>query len=99
MLTQLAWLLATSADASLRSGAEAQELAQEAVQLTGGRDPMVLRTLAAAYAEAGEFAAAQRTVARALALVSDTGHQAEAAALRKDIVSYRHGSPLREVSP
>jgi tetratricopeptide (TPR) repeat protein len=98
MLNGLAWLLATSADASLRNAAEAEKLAQRAARITGRRDPMILRTLAAAFAGAGRFADARRTAETALALVSDARHVATADALRKDIVSYRGGSPLREVT-
>src|SRR5215467_3625812 len=54
-LTNLAWLLATSQDASQRNGAKAVELARQADRLTGGTNTLVLRTLAAAYAENGEF--------------------------------------------
>ena len=57
----MAWLLATSPEASLRDGARAVELAQRAVRLTGGREPDALDTLAAAYAEAGRFAEAVET--------------------------------------
>ena len=60
-LTNLAWLLATSQDASLRNGPKAVELAKQADRLVGGTNTLVLRTLAAAYAENGEFANAIRT--------------------------------------
>ena len=60
-LTNLAWLLATSQDASLRNGLKAVELAKQADRLVGGTNTLVLRTLAAAYAENGEFANAIRT--------------------------------------
>ena len=62
----LAWLLATTPDASLRNGAKAVELAEQARQLTEGGNPMVLHTLAAAYAEAGRYADATTTARRAL---------------------------------
>ena len=47
----LAWLLATSSDASIRDGTRAVELAKQAVQLSRGKDPNYFRTLAAAWAE------------------------------------------------
>jgi protein O-mannosyl-transferase len=50
---RLAWLLATASDATLRNGAKAVVLAGQANQATGGADPIILRTLAAAYSEAG----------------------------------------------
>src|SRR6266487_3555913 len=60
-LTNLAWLLATSQDGSLRNGPKAVDLARQADRLTGGTNARVLKTLAAAYAENGEFANAIRT--------------------------------------
>ena len=48
----LALILAASPTTSLRNGDKAVELAQQANQLSGGSQPLVLRTLAAAYAEA-----------------------------------------------
>src|SRR5207302_6978175 len=47
----IAWVLATSSDASIRDGARAVEFAREAVELSNSGDPKFLRTLAAAYAE------------------------------------------------
>ena len=54
-VNNLAWALATCPKASLRNGAEAVRLARRAEQLTGGKQPATLDTLAAAYAEAGQF--------------------------------------------
>src|SRR4029077_2411793 len=54
----VAWVLATASDASIRDGPRAVGLAQEAVQLSGGREPRFLRTLAAAYAESRGFSEA-----------------------------------------
>ncbi|HWT66809.1 MAG TPA: hypothetical protein VN151_11905, partial [Terracidiphilus sp.] len=48
-------ILSSSRNPSLRSGAEAVQLAEQANQLTGNSSPMVLDTLGAAYAEAGRF--------------------------------------------
>jgi tetratricopeptide (TPR) repeat protein len=54
-LNNLAWVLATASDRSRRNGAEAVRLADEANSSFGGTDPVVLHTLAAAYAETGRF--------------------------------------------
>ncbi|MGB8352604.1 MAG: tetratricopeptide repeat protein, partial [Chthoniobacteraceae bacterium] len=62
----LAWMLATVADPSLRDGARAIELAQRANQSTGGANPGILHTLAAAYAAAGRFPDAVTTARLAL---------------------------------
>jgi len=55
MLDELAWLLATYPDSNLRDGAEAVRLAERACALTDRRVPGLLATLAAAYAETGDF--------------------------------------------
>ncbi|MGD0412190.1 MAG: tetratricopeptide repeat protein, partial [Verrucomicrobiota bacterium] len=61
----LAWILACSPEAAARDGARAVQLALRADQLSGGKNPTVLGTLAAAYAEAGKFTEAVATVRRA----------------------------------
>ena len=61
----LAWLLATSPVAPLRDGNKAVELARQANALTGGERALILRTLAAALAEAGSFPEAVETAQRA----------------------------------
>jgi tetratricopeptide (TPR) repeat protein len=58
MLDELAWLLATYPDSNARDGAEAVRLAERACKLTDRRVPALLATLAAAYAEAGDFSRA-----------------------------------------
>ena len=64
----LAWILACSPEAVLRNGARAVQMALRADQLSGGKNPTVIGTLAAAYAEAGKFAEAAAAVRRALQL-------------------------------
>jgi tetratricopeptide (TPR) repeat protein len=58
MLDELAWLLATYPDSSSRDGGEAVRLAERACTLTNRRVPALLATLAAAYAENGDFSRA-----------------------------------------
>src|SRR5208283_4638253 len=72
-LNDTAWLLATSRDAALRNGPEAVALAEHAVQVTRGREPAVMGTLAAAYAEAGEFDKAVFVEHKAAELASQRG--------------------------
>ena len=71
LLSQTAWVLATNPAASVRNGSEAVELAERAVKASGGKDPAVLDTLAAAYAEAGRFPEAVETARRALTLATE----------------------------
>ena len=50
-----AWVLATSAESARRNGARAVQLAEDACLQTQYRQPGLIATLAAAYAEAGRF--------------------------------------------
>ena len=75
----LARLLATSADASVRNGALALRLALAVRDRTGGRDPRVLDTLAAAYAAAGQPDAARRAAMEGQLLARQLGDPALAA--------------------
>ena len=68
-LNNLAWMLATCPDASQRDGAKAVEYGKKACKITESRIPPMLDSLAAAYAEAGQFALAVETVDKALHLV------------------------------
>ncbi len=92
----LAWLLATCPDASLRNGEKALELAGQANQLSRGADPLVLRTLAAAYAETRQFGKAAETAHSALQLAKMRGDKSLAAALQQEIAFYEVSLPYRE---
>jgi len=69
----LAWLLACSADESLRSPDEAIELAEGGVARKGRETPVLLDTLAVAYAAAGRFEEALGACDEALALAQAAG--------------------------
>jgi protein O-mannosyl-transferase len=97
-LTNLAWLLATSQDASLRNGAKAIELATQADRLVGGTNTLVLRTLAAAYAENGEFTNAIRTARSAMQLARMQGEDSLTTDLDQQIALYQLGMPYRETA-
>jgi tetratricopeptide (TPR) repeat protein len=71
LLNDLAWMLATNPNASVRNGADAVAFAQRALPLGGDRDPAVLDTLAAAYAEAGRFSEAINAAKKAITLARD----------------------------
>jgi tetratricopeptide (TPR) repeat protein len=94
----MAWVLATSSDASIRDGAKAVSLAEVAVALSGGREPRFLRTLAAAYAETGRFSEAVATGQRAATIARMQGKAGLATALEKDLMLYRAQLPLRKDS-
>jgi protein O-mannosyl-transferase len=73
MLDELAWLLATYPDSKSRDGTEAVRLAERACVLTDRRIPALLDTLAAAYAEAGNFESAISVAEEALNRAHSSG--------------------------
>src|SRR5262249_5157668 len=85
----VAWVLATTSDDSIRDGARAVAFALEAVQLSGGREPRFVRTLAAAYAENGQFPEAVAVAQQAAAVATMQGKTDVAKRLEKDLVLYR----------
>jgi Flp pilus assembly protein TadD len=89
----LAWLRATSPDASTRDPTEAVRLASRAAELSGGRDPAILDTLAAAYASAGRFEEAIRTAELAESLCAAGSTPELAAEIRARLDLYRAGRP------
>jgi Flp pilus assembly protein TadD len=89
----VAWVLATAADSDLRDGREALELAQRALR-AGGENAVVLRTLAAAQAENGQFAEAIATCQRGEELAQKNGDHAMVESLRGCIESFRRGEAL-----
>jgi tetratricopeptide (TPR) repeat protein len=90
----LAWLLATSYDSSLRDPDEAIRLI-ERIALES-QDPGLLDTLAAAYAAAGRFDAAVATAGRAASGAEATGNETEASEFRARSSLYRRGEPYIE---
>jgi tetratricopeptide (TPR) repeat protein len=70
-LNEIAWLLATCNYSAVRNGRSAVTFAEKAVARTGRQDPNYLDTLAAAYAEAGEFEKAVDVQNEAIALLRD----------------------------
>lgn len=88
----LAWAWATGSDAGRRDGKKAVEYATKACELSGWKDAAFLSTLAAAYAECGQFKEAVAWQKKALALV----RQEEAAKLRARLEAYQSGNPWRD---
>jgi tetratricopeptide (TPR) repeat protein len=91
----LAELLASCPDTQMRNGARAEELAQRANRLTGGKNPVVFDILAAAYAEEGRFSEAQETVQKAVQLAEVQGNAALRDRLQQHLKLYQAGKPLR----
>jgi tetratricopeptide (TPR) repeat protein len=96
--SNLAWILATSSDPSLRNGSEAVLLAQQADSESSRSEnhPIVLRILAAAYAESGRFAEAKETAQQALQEAKTQGNLVLADALQDEIALYELGFPYHK---
>lgn len=91
-LNAYAWLLATAPDARVRDGKKAVKLALRSAELTNWSDAAIIDTLAAAYAEAGDFASAvkwQTTVVEKL----------DRDDVRQHLRLYQQGQPLRDPAP
>jgi tetratricopeptide (TPR) repeat protein len=91
----MALVLATFPETRVRNGTKAVELAERADHLSGNANASISATLAAAYAEAGQFPNAITTARRALQLATDQGNTALADAIRAQIRLYQSGFPYR----
>jgi protein O-mannosyl-transferase len=95
----IAWVLATAPDASVRNGKKAVEFAKKAVELSNTEDPKFLRALAAAYAEAGQFSEAIEVTQRAIAIATNQSNLEIVRVLHDDVALYQIGLPLRQTLP
>ncbi len=95
-LNNLAWMFAVNASDTVRNGAEAVRLAERACELTARQQPVLLGTLAAAYAEAGRYNDAIATAEKARDLAATIGQKDVAEKNTQLLDLYRAGKPLRE---
>ncbi len=93
---KLAWTLATSPAPELRNAEEAVKLAEFACEKTKHNNPIILDTLAAAYAEAGRFQDAIKTSQKALALAQSKKQQDLANDINNRIDLYKAHKPFYE---
>lgn len=93
-IADLAWLLAICPQDDIRDGQRAVELARRASAASQHRNPTLLATLAAAYAETGDFAEAVATCTRALRL-SDPQDASQQQWMRETLKCYQAGRPYR----
>jgi Flp pilus assembly protein TadD len=85
----LAWLLATCPDRSLRDGTRAVALARQASEHSHDQNPVILGTLAAAYAEVGQLSDAMATAQRAHELALAQTNQTLADVLESQLRQYQ----------
>jgi len=97
VMNKLAWLLATCPDNSVRDGVRAIELAQKACNLTNYKEPGLLNTLAAAYAEAGRFAEAVQTSSQVLDLAKlQNNDPTYIEQIQLHLEQYKQGRPFHQ---
>jgi tetratricopeptide (TPR) repeat protein len=95
-LCKLAWIRAAYPQAEFRNGAEAVGLAKRACELTGSQAPAPLETLAAAYAEAGQFEDARDIAEKARALALGAGQAELAERPARMLKLFSEHKPYRE---
>ncbi len=95
-LNALAWVLAMDDNAQVRDSAEAVRLAERAATLTAWKQPGILNTLAAAYAEAGRFDEATNAATQAIELARSSGRTNLVAQMQFALERYRQRRPLRQ---
>lgn len=91
----LAWVLATSPTDSVRNGEKAQKYAKQAAELTDYAEAHILSTLAAAYAENGNFKEAVKWSKKAVELGEKADHE-QLEQLEAELKSYEDKKPWRE---
>src|SRR4051794_30551464 len=101
-----AWVLATSPDDKLRDGKKALKLAKKAAESSGYEIPHILSTLAAAYAETGDFDNAAKWSKKSVELAQkavDAAKPKERSKmetdrdqLKKELETYQQHKPVRE---
>jgi tetratricopeptide (TPR) repeat protein len=94
-MNSLAWLLATHKEEGIRNGDEAVALAEELIRRGGDKSPIILDTLAAAYAEQGRYEDAVRTAQNALNLAQDSEQPELSAEIEKHLSYYEKSQPWR----
>jgi len=94
-LNDLAWLRATCPVAEFRDGAKAVEQATKACELTNWKNARYVGTLAAAYAETGDFDSAVKWQKKAIDLLTEEEEELHAD-FEERLKLYQSGKPYRE---
>ncbi len=96
ILNNLAWVLATSPKDEVRDGKRAIELATKACEVTKYEKPHILSTLAAAYAETGDFEKAKEWSSKCVEMGADKLPE-QIEQLKDELKHYEEGKPFREL--
>ncbi len=92
----LAWLQATCPDQRCRDGKKAVENAKKGYDLTNGKDCQFNDTLAAAYAESGDFSKAREWEVKAIEVLGAKGAENQKQELRSRLELYKQNKPYHE---
>jgi len=95
-LNNLAWLISAGPDDSLRKNEVGLNLALKVNHLTNENNPVYVRTLAAAYAQAGQFDKATEIARRAVELANAKGMRDLTGEIAHDVELYQRREPLRD---
>ena len=93
-LNNLAWVLATSPDDPVRNAKRSLECGLKASELTKYEKPHILSTLAAGYAESGDWETAIKWSSKAVEL--GVGEEDVDGQLKKELEGYKQKKPWRE---
>jgi len=96
LMNNLAWILATCPNDNVRNGTEAVQMAQRASAIATNDLPMITGTLAAAYAESGNFDSAVQTAQKAHDLALAAGDKKVADRNEELMALYRAHKPYRD---
>jgi len=92
-LSDRAWFLATCSDPSFRNGQQAVKDAKAACSIMVWKDEHMIDTLAAAYAETGDFDSAMRYAQQALA-VKDIS-EVDSKKIQRHLELFKQNKPIR----
>ena len=92
-LSDRAWFQATCPNASFRNGRQAVKDAKAACSIMAWKDENMIDTLAAAYAETGDFDSAARYAAQALAIKGI--EPADSKRIRRHLALFQQHQPIR----
>lgn len=96
-INNLSWLLSTSPIDMVRDGNRALELAKQACELSNYKKAYILSTLAAAYAETGDFDKALEWIRKSIDMAGeDDNVKDRIEELEKELDSYKKRRPYRE---
>lgn len=95
-LNEAAWHMATHTDSALQDPEQAVHFAEKALELSNEENPVILDTLAVAYAANGQFERAQETAIRALKLAQQSNLPYLTEEIRQHLTLIERSQPIRD---